>query len=114
LHFTLKLWHGRDKNKNLAQFDKEWKFRRPKKSKAQEIALTSIPKKSVALNKPLEPQLDQSLRLYLAKSFNDDGFALVLIVAPQPGLFGFELRSFQEFFAAVHLARSSSLTGVLR
>lgn len=28
---------------------------------------------------------------------------LVLIVSPQPGLFGFELRSFQEFFAAVYL-----------
>jgi hypothetical protein len=75
LHFTLKLWHGTDKNKNLAQFDKEWESRRSKKSKAQEVALTSISQKSIALNKPLEPQLDQSLRLYLAKSFNDDGFA---------------------------------------
>jgi predicted NACHT family NTPase len=33
---------------------------------------------------------------------------LVLIVAPQPGLFGFELRSFQEFFAAVHLAQTAT------
>lgn len=28
---------------------------------------------------------------------------LVLIVSPQPGLFGFEFRSFQEFFSAVYL-----------
>lgn len=32
---------------------------------------------------------------------------LVLIVEPQQGLFGFELRSFQEFFAAVHLAQTA-------
>lgn len=32
---------------------------------------------------------------------------LVLIVAPEPGLFGFELRSFQEFFAAVYLAQNA-------
>ncbi|MBU7584558.1 MAG: NACHT domain-containing protein [Nostoc sp. TH1S01] len=35
---------------------------------------------------------------------------LILIVAPEPGLFGFELRSFQEFFAAVHLAQTASDT----
>ena len=32
---------------------------------------------------------------------------LVLIVEPQQGLFGFELRTFQEFFAAVHLAQTA-------
>jgi hypothetical protein len=35
---------------------------------------------------------------------------LVLIVAPEPGLFGFELRSFQEFFAAVYLAQTATDT----
>ncbi|NET24344.1 NACHT domain-containing protein [Okeania sp. SIO1I7] len=33
---------------------------------------------------------------------------LVLIVEPQPGLFGFEIRSFQEFFAAVYLFRKGN------
>jgi hypothetical protein len=35
---------------------------------------------------------------------------LVLIVEPESGLFGFELRSLQEFFAAVHLFRTSTDT----
>jgi predicted NACHT family NTPase len=35
---------------------------------------------------------------------------LVLVVEPEPGLFGFELRSLQEFFAAVHLFRTSADT----
>jgi hypothetical protein len=35
---------------------------------------------------------------------------LVLLVEPLPGLFGFELRSFQEFFAAAHLAQSAKDT----
>src|SRR6185369_5933382 len=33
---------------------------------------------------------------------------LVMIVEPKPGLFGFELRSIQEFFAAVHLVQTAS------
>lgn len=32
---------------------------------------------------------------------------LVLLVEPEPGLFGFELRSIQEFFAAVYLSQSA-------
>ncbi|HLG37208.1 MAG TPA: hypothetical protein VI338_03675, partial [Nitrososphaera sp.] len=35
---------------------------------------------------------------------------LVLLVEPLPGLFGLELRSFQEFFAAAHLAQSAKDT----
>lgn len=34
-------------------------------------------------------------------------FRLVLLVEPEPGLFGFELRSLQEFFAAVYLAQTA-------
>jgi hypothetical protein len=35
---------------------------------------------------------------------------LVLIIEPEPGLFGFELRSLQEFFAAVHLVQTATDT----
>jgi hypothetical protein len=35
---------------------------------------------------------------------------LVMIVEPEPSLFGFELRSIQEFFAAVHLVQTAAET----
>jgi hypothetical protein len=37
---------------------------------------------------------------------------LVLLVEPEPGLFGFELRSIQEFFAAAYLSQSARDTSI--
>ncbi|MEG3988949.1 NACHT domain-containing protein [Microcoleus sp. S28C3] len=45
----------------------------------------------------------KDLNLRVKQFITDAKDRLVLIVSPQPGLFGFELRSFQEFFAAVYL-----------
>ncbi|NEP90186.1 MAG: NACHT domain-containing protein [Okeania sp. SIO2C2] len=44
---------------------------------------------------------DEDINNKVDKFVTDAKDRLVLIVEPQPGLFGFELRSFQEFFAAV-------------
>lgn len=45
----------------------------------------------------------KDINLRVKQFISDAKDRLVLIVSPQPGLFGFELRSFQEFFAAVYL-----------
>jgi hypothetical protein len=45
----------------------------------------------------------KDINLRVKQFITDAKDRLVLIVSPQPGLFGFELRSFQEFFAAVYL-----------
>jgi Effector-associated domain 4/NACHT domain len=45
----------------------------------------------------------KDINLKVKQFVSDAKDRLVLIVSPQPGLFGFELRSFQEFFAAVFL-----------
>ena len=45
----------------------------------------------------------KDINLRVKQFVSDAKDRLVLIVSPQPGLFGFELRSFQEFFAAVFL-----------
>lgn len=75
LHFTLKLCHGKDKAKNLDHFKDEWESRRPEKSKAQETMPKSRPQIPVVPKRELDPRLEETLRLYLAKSFNDDEFA---------------------------------------
>jgi hypothetical protein len=46
---------------------------------------------------------DKDINLKVKQFICDAKDRLVLIVSPQPELFGFELRSFQEFFAAVYL-----------
>lgn len=46
---------------------------------------------------------DKEINLRVKQFVTDAKDRLVLIVSPQPELFGFELRSFQEFFAAVYL-----------
>jgi hypothetical protein len=53
---------------------------------------------------------EEAINLKMKLLVKDAQERLVLIVAPQPGLFGFELRSFQEFFAAVHLAQTATDT----
>jgi hypothetical protein len=45
----------------------------------------------------------KDINLKVKQFITDAKDRLVLIVSPQPGLFGFELRSFQEFFSAVYL-----------
>jgi len=45
----------------------------------------------------------KDINLRVKQFISDAKDRLVLIVAPQPGLFGFELRPFQEFFAPVYL-----------
>ncbi|GFZ98451.1 hypothetical protein [Okeania sp. KiyG1] len=49
---------------------------------------------------------DEDINNKVDKFVTDAKDRLVLIVEPQPGLFGFELRSFQEFFAAVYLFKN--------
>ncbi len=49
---------------------------------------------------------DEDINNKVEKFVTDAKDRLVLIVEPQPGLFGFELRSFQEFFAAVYLFKN--------
>jgi hypothetical protein len=53
-----------------------------------------------------EKAIDEKMDLLV----NEARYRLVLIVEPQPGLFGFELRSIQEFFAAVHLLQTAKDT----
>lgn len=50
----------------------------------------------------------KDINLRVKQLVNDAKERLVLIVAPQPNLFGFELRSFQEFFAAVYLFKTGN------
>ncbi|MGK7920219.1 MAG: NACHT domain-containing protein [Trichodesmium sp.] len=50
--------------------------------------------------------LNEDINNKVDKFVTDAKDRLVLIVEPQPGLFGFELRSFQEFFAAVYLFKN--------
>ncbi|HYO05389.1 MAG TPA: hypothetical protein VER14_00215, partial [Phototrophicaceae bacterium] len=45
----------------------------------------------------------QEINLRVDQFVSDAKDRLVLIVSPRPGFFGFELRSFQEFFASVYL-----------
>jgi len=49
---------------------------------------------------------DENINNKVREFVKDAKDRLVLIVEPQPGLFGFELRSFQEFFAAVYLFKN--------
>jgi hypothetical protein len=49
---------------------------------------------------------DKDIRAKVEQFVSDAKDRLVLIVAPQPSLFGFELRLFQEFFAAVYLFKT--------
>ncbi|MEM1171654.1 MAG: NACHT domain-containing protein [Cyanobacteria bacterium P01_H01_bin.35] len=49
---------------------------------------------------------DEDINNKVREFVKDAKDRLVLIVEPQPGLFGFELRSFQEFFAAVYLFKN--------
>lgn len=55
------------------------------------------------LRKRDKQSLQKDINLRVKQFISDAKDRLVLIVSPQPGLFGFELRSFQEFFAAVYL-----------
>ena len=50
----------------------------------------------------------EDINLRVKQLVSDAKERLVLIVAPQPELFGFELRSFQEFFAAVYLFKTGN------
>jgi hypothetical protein len=50
--------------------------------------------------------LDKDINLRVEQFVRDAKDRLVLIVSPQPELFGFELRSFQEYFAAVYLFKT--------
>ena len=51
----------------------------------------------------------EKLRRDLTAITKETGERLVLIIEPTDGFYGFELRSIQEYFAACHLADTSSL-----
>lgn len=51
---------------------------------------------------------DKDIKAKVEQFVSEAKDRLVLIVAPQPGLFGFELRLFQEFFGAVYLFKTGN------
>lgn len=53
---------------------------------------------------------DESIKRRAAQLVSEARDRLVLLVEPQPGLFGFELRPLQEFFAAAYLAQMAQDT----
>ena len=53
---------------------------------------------------------DEAIGQQAAQMVTEARDRLVLLVEPEPGLFGFELRSLQEFFAAAYLAQTAQDT----
>jgi hypothetical protein len=53
---------------------------------------------------------DEAINQRIDQLVRDARDRLVLIVEPEPGLFGFELRPLQEFFAAVHMVQTAADT----
>lgn len=49
-HFTIELWHGKDKEANLKQFDSEWENRKQQKSKKSELKKPVVSNSEVIFN----------------------------------------------------------------
>jgi hypothetical protein len=82
------LLHGRASNETVESLLSEEEFK------------TSLIK---FLQKKDNQSSQKELNLRVDQFVSDAKDRLVLIVSPRPGFFGFELRSFQEFFASVYL-----------
>ena len=74
--FTFILWHSSSLQENRTHLELTWQ-NRPKSGKTtvEESATTNNQQTLVAPERELNPQLEEILRLYLAKSFDDDEFA---------------------------------------